>query len=241
MARNFAESSGILFVKKKQGQHSKMPEWEKLLSVQALFQSHFPESVLVGGTAAALHAEHRVSIDADYVLPQLKKQFQEILKKVEQEAGWRTKRFEPPVLILGNFQGVRTGIRQLIRKAPLETMVVKGLRIPTPAEILRIKGYLIVRRNATRDFIDFVALFDHLGVKESLQALDRLDALYPQDEAGSISQQLALQLCDPKPWDLSESDLSSYKALKKPYTDWQEVKRRAHAAGQKIILQKLEE
>lgn len=216
-----------------------LPEWEKLISAQVVFQSRFPEAVLTGGSAAALHAHHRISMDADHVLPDLKERFEEILKKVEQEAGWNTKRIEPPVLILGHFQGVRTGIRQLIRKAPLETTVIRGLRIPTEEEILRIKAYLIVRRNATRDYIDFVALFDHLGVTGSLKALDSLDALYPQEGKNSICQQLALQLADPKPWDLSQTDLSHYKALKEPYTDWKEIQRRCFSAGQKIILKKI--
>src|SRR3990167_3908241 len=149
-------------MKKSQKKHEKFPEWERLISAQEVFQSYFPESVLVGGTAAALHAGHRVSIDADYVLSDLKKRFAEILKKVEEEAGWSTKRLEPPVLILGHFQGMRTGIRQLIRAKPLKTTIIRGIRVPTVEEMLRIKGYLIVRRNATRDFIDFAALFDRL-------------------------------------------------------------------------------
>lgn len=211
-----------------------LPDWERLLSAQEIFQSRFPECVLVGGTAAALHARHRVSIDADHIVPDLKSRFAEILHEVEKESGWRTNRIEPPVLILGNFQGVRTGIRQLIRSAPLETMRVRGLKVPTPEEILRIKAYLIVRRNATRDYIDFVALWDHLGVTRAQKALQTLNALYPQDGDTTVSQQLALQLSEPKPWDLLETDLSQYKALKAPYTNWNEVKRRASAAGQKI-------
>lgn len=213
----------------------KLPAWEELLSTQALFQSHFPKSVLVGGTAAALHAGHRVSIDADHVLPDLKKRFAEILAQIEKEAGWKTSRVEPPVLILGHFQGVRTGIRQLIRKKPLETTVVQGLRVPTVAEILRVKAYLIVKRNATRDFIDFVALLDHLGLEKALKALAPLDDLYPQENEESVLKQLALQLAEPKPWDLTQTDLSHYKLLKKPYTDWNEVKRRAGAAGLRIL------
>lgn len=219
----------------------KLSDWEKLLSAQIVFQSHFPESVLVGGTAAALHAKHRESIDADYVLPDLKKRFAEILKQVETEAGWSTKRIEPPVLILGHFEGMRTGIRQLIRSKPLETTMVRGLKIPTLEEMLRIKAYLIVKRNTTRDYIDFAALFDHLGVRKSLDALKSLDFLYPQPEGSTaISQQLALQLSEPKPWDLSQTDLTHYKALQSPYTDWNELKRRAFAAGQKILVKKLE-
>ena len=226
--------------KKKSQSPKKNPEWEKLISAQAVFQSHFPESVLVGGTAAVLHAGHRVSIDADYVLSDLKKRFSEILGQVEEEAGWRTNRIEPPVLILGHFQGVRTGIRQLIRSKPLETTVVRGLRIPTLEEMLRIKAYLIVRRNTTRDFIDFVALFDHFGVERAQRALDSLDRLYPQEEGSmSISQQLVLQLAEPKPWDLVQVDLHHYKGLQEPYTNWEEVKRRVFSAGQKIALRRL--
>lgn len=222
-------------MKGKNRKGSENSEWEKLLSAQALFQTHFPECILVGGTAAALHAKHRISIDADHVLPDLKKRFLEILKKVEKEAGWSTKKIEPPVLILGHFKGIRTGIRQLIRKAPLETTTIRGLKIPTKEEMLRIKAYLIVRRNTTRDFIDFVALFDCLGVENAVRALVFFDTLYPQEGSVSITQQLALQLADPQPWDLSGTDLSDYKGLKNPYTDWKEIKHRSALAAQRIL------
>ncbi|MBF0104740.1 MAG: hypothetical protein HQM16_05375 [Deltaproteobacteria bacterium] len=220
----------------KNNKKPKLPDWEILLSAQSIFQSRFPESILVGGTAAALHANHRVSIDADHILPDLKTRFAEILNQVENEAGWKTSRIEPPVLILGNFQGVRTGIRQLIRKKPLETTVIRGLRVPTIEEILRIKGYLIVKRNSTRDYIDFIALFDHLGVKKFLQALAPMDELYPQKNNNeSVLKQLAMQLSEPKPWDLTQTELNNYKSLKKPYTDWTEIKWRASAAGLRLI------
>lgn len=222
--------------KPKKDQSGNLPEWEKLLSAQFVFQSHFPEAVLTGGTAAALHAGHRISTDGDHVLIDLKVHFLEILKKLEREAGWQTKRVEPPVLILGHFEGVRTGIRQLIRSRPLETTTIRGLKIPTLAEMLRVKAYLIVRRNATRDFIDFVALFDKLGVRESVKALTSLDDLYPQESGNSITQQLALQLAEPKPWDLAETNLSRYKGLKAPYTSWEEVRRRSLLAAQELIL-----
>src|SRR3989338_3597699 len=231
--------SGEPSMKQQKVKGKKLPDLERLISAQAVFQSRFPECVLVGGTAAALHAGHRISLDADYVLPDLKKHFTDILKKVEEEAGWRTKRLEPPVLILGHFQGVRVGIRQLIRAKPLKTTIIRGIRVPTVEEMLRIKGYLIVRRNATRDFIDFAALFDRLGVGQSLDALDSMDSLYPQNDESSVGQQLALQLADPKPWDLTQTNFKQYKALASPYTDWQEVKRRLYAAAQKIALKKL--
>jgi hypothetical protein len=221
--------------KKKKKKTKTSSEWEHLLSVQKIFQSHFPECILVGGTVAAIYVGHRVSVDADHVHPELKTRFSEILKAVEREAGWKTNRIEPPVLILGNFQGIRTGIRQLKRTQPLETKKIRGLKIPTEDEILRIKAYLIVKRNATRDYVDFVALFDHLGVTHSLKALASFDELYPQEEGISITQQLSLQLADPKPWDLSKTELSHYKNLKEPYTNWKEIKRRSLAAGRKIL------
>jgi len=101
-------------------------------------------------------------------------------------------------------------------------------------EILR-KAYLIVKRNATRDFIDFIALFDHLGVEKSLQALVNLDDFYPQENEESMLRQLAIQLAEPKPWDLTQTDLSHYKSLQKPYTDWNEIKRRGNLASIRIM------
>lgn len=38
------------------------------------------------------------------------------------------------------------------------------LRVPTPDETLRIKGYLIVRRNQVRDYLDVAALSDRYGI-----------------------------------------------------------------------------
>jgi hypothetical protein len=75
--------------------------------------------VLVGGTAAALHAGHRVSFDGDHVLADLAGRFDEVLADLESVAGWRTNRIRRPVLILGSLEGVLTGIRQLRRVRPL--------------------------------------------------------------------------------------------------------------------------
>jgi len=158
-----------------------------------------------------------------------------VLKEVEKEAGWITKRIDPPVLILGHFQGVRTGIRQLIRQAPLETTKVRGLKIPTIEEMIRIKAYLIVKRNTTRDFIDCIALSDHAGIIKTLEALSSLDKLYPQEGENSISQQLIIQLAEPKPWDLFETDLTNYRSIAKEYSDWNIIKQRAMLLAQKIL------
>src|SRR6218665_2332053 len=42
-----------------------LPDWELVLSCAARLQRILPDAVLVGGTASAIHAEHRFSRDAD--------------------------------------------------------------------------------------------------------------------------------------------------------------------------------
>jgi hypothetical protein len=141
-----------------------LPDWEQVLSAAAHLQGIVPGTVLVGGTATAWYARHRFSRDADHVLGDLRQRFDAVLADLECVAGWRTTRVQRPVLILGSLDGIETGVRQLIREQPLETLRVEyrgqALTIPTPAEILRIKGVLILKRNATRDYLDFVALID---------------------------------------------------------------------------------
>ncbi len=147
--------------------HTSLPDWEQVLSAAARLQQLLPDAVLVGGTASALHARHRFSRDADHVLPGLREHFDEILAQLESVAGWKTARVQRPVQILGSLDGIETGIRQLIREQPLETTVVnyggQAITVPTKEEILRIKSALILKRNATRDYLDFVALADQLG------------------------------------------------------------------------------
>ena len=208
--------------------NSTLPDWELVLSSAARLQLILPDAVLVGGTASAIHAQHRFSHDADHVLSDLRPRFDEVLAQLESVAGWRTARIQRPVQILGSLDGIETGIRQLIRDEPLETTVLdyKGgkLTVPTQGEILRIKGVLILKRNATRDYLDFVALGDHMGNDQMVESLRRLDQLYPQPNGESALQQLQIQLSNPLPFDLEEGMLSEYKNLDPKWHDWQKVK-----------------
>src|SRR5437763_1363242 len=116
------------------GEH--LPGWERLLAAERHLQKLVPGSILVGGTAAAIHARHRVSLDGDHVLEDLRSRFDEVLAALEAAAGWRTERIQRPVLILGELHGVLTGIRQLRRTRPLDTEEVAGLRAPALARAL---------------------------------------------------------------------------------------------------------
>lgn len=200
------------------------PEWEQVISAACHLQHILPDAVLVGGTSAALHAGHRVSLDADHVLTDLRERFDEVLAQLESVAGWQTARINRPVLILGSLDGIETGIRQLIRAAPLETEVVQTAQgtvvLPTLPEILRIKAFLILRRNATRDYLDFAALSARLGEQDACAALLSLDDLYPQPSDASARQQLIRQLSAPSPYDLDTVNLLEYKSLSAHWHDW---------------------
>jgi len=206
-----------------------LPDWEKVLFAAAYLQKILPGAVLVGGSASALHAKHRISLDADHVLADLKQRFEEVLAQLESVAGWQTARVQRPVQILGNLDGILTGVRQLIRKKPLETQVIRwrgrAITLPTPAEMLRIKAILILKRNATRDYLDFVAMYDKLGESASADALRPLDRLYPQPSKESPLQQLIVQLANPLPYDLEETRLNEYRRLVPQWHDWNVVRR----------------
>ena len=158
-------------------------DWHDLIASAARLQREVPGAVLVGGTAVALLAGHRYSTDADHVVTDLTDRYDQVRRHLESLEGWATAaRFSrPPVLILGSLDGQLAGVRQLRRPLPLETQVVEYagqvLRIPTYHELLRIKAYLILERNYTRDYVDFLALASNLkpeDLKESLSMLDRL-------------------------------------------------------------------
>jgi hypothetical protein len=203
------------------------PELNAVLQAAARLQELVPDAVLVGGTAAAFHAGHRVSLDDDHVVADLRERYDEILAALEDTVGWVTARVKRPVLILGSLDGVETGIRNLIRTRPLEVEEVKigdrSLRVPTLAEIARIKAWLCLMRNATRDYIDFAALADRLGEAEAAAVVAAMDDFY-EDQIGPggrrIATQVAKQLAEPRPFDLSEVDLATYRRLDRRWQDW---------------------
>lgn len=205
-----------------------LPDWEQVLAAAARLQRILPDAVLVGGSASAVYAAHRLSTDADHVLKDLKPRFDQILADLETVAGWKTARVKRPVLILGSLDGIETGVRQLIRDQPLETCQIdiqgEQITLPTEAEMLRIKGVLILKRNATRDYLDFVALAEHLGTEKMVEALQSFDHLYPQPNEESALQQLQIQLAQPLPYDLEDHNLTEYKRLDPRWHNWQHIR-----------------
>jgi hypothetical protein len=195
--------------------------------------------VAVGGTAAALHCQHRYSLDVDVVTPLLSSRFSEAAEQLERWDGWRTNRLNPPVLILGEHNGVDLGVRQLRRKTPLQTTRVRGLRIPTGGEMLRIKAFLLTERRATRDFIDVAALALHLGPAAATEAAALLNLVYgPRDPQTWVSA--FAEACESEPLDRALVSLAAYKGLQPPLTDWSFVASQCRELGRTLLKRELD-
>jgi hypothetical protein len=214
---------------KKDEQPGQGEAWEAVLESLCRLQSVLPDAVLVGGTASALYAGHRLSFDHDHVLPDLRERFDAVVAELEAVSGWETARIKRPVLILGSMDGVETGVRQLRRARPLETTVMRvgvhDVILPTLPEVLRIKAFLCLQRNATRDYLDLAALSAHMGIEAAGEALWSMDELYPQKSGGVwvVRTQLIMQLAAPPPYDLDSVDLAEYKGVHPPFDRWEHV------------------
>jgi hypothetical protein len=199
------------------------------LSAAAHVQRIVPDAILVGGSGAALYAQHRYSADDDHVVIDLKSRFDQVLVDLEAVSGWQTNRLTRPVQILGNLDGIETGIRNQIRVKPLETTTIETpggrITVPTLEEMLRIKAWLTISRNATRDYIDVAALADRVGTERAHLALLPMDELYPQANKQSPLQQLVRQLSEPKPYDLARDEsFAQYRFTDERWANWPHVK-----------------
>lgn len=202
-----------------------------VLRSAARLQQLVPDAVLVGGTAAAFYAGHRDSTDHDHVLADLADRFDAVLEALESDPDWILNRATPGKIILGSLGDIETGVRQMIRRRPLETQTAElpegtSLTVPTPAETLRIKAYLIVKRNQTRDFLDVAALSERFGTHWSAGVLAGIDDYYDAAPGGetAVASQLIRQLGEPRPKDhRTIGQLSAYKNLAARWHSWQSV------------------
>lgn len=208
------------------------PELRTVLESAARLQELVPDAVLVGGSAAALYAGHRDSYDHDHVTADLSERFDMVLEALESEGEWVTNRVRPGKIILGRLGDIEAGVRQMIRTRALETAEAvlpsgRTLRVPTAEETLRVKAFLIVRRNQTRDYLDVAALADRFGSQRAAEVLARIDDYYADQhgEGRGVAAQVARQLADPQPKDSSvTTELGSYRNLAPRWANWTEVR-----------------
>lgn len=125
--------------------------------------------------------------------------------------------------------GARTrGRSQYARRSPVETTHVQlptgdRLQVPTGAETLRLKSYLIMCRNSSRDYAEFADMVDALEPETAAVVLAGMDRYYccqpPRQQW--ITSQLVRRLADPNPSDLPD-------AVSEPdgRADWDDVRQR---------------
>jgi hypothetical protein len=132
----------------------------------------------VGGTAAALYAHHRVSLDVDFVTPYLRDKFDDVESALRDIPGFAIARLRRPVLILGRVGDDEIGIRQLRRREPLDAVEIDGLCLPHLPEMIRVKSFVLSDRRAVRDYVDVCALVETAGMEASVQAMLPYARLY---------------------------------------------------------------
>jgi RND superfamily putative drug exporter len=115
------------------------------------------------------------------------------------------------------------------RRSPVETTHVQlptgdRLQVPTGAEALRLKGYLIMCRNSSRDYADFADMVETVEAENAAVVLAGMDRYYccQAPRRQWIATQLVRRLADPHPSDFSDDELSEPDAK----ADWEDVRQR---------------
>jgi RND superfamily putative drug exporter len=115
------------------------------------------------------------------------------------------------------------------RRSPVETTNVQlptgdRLQIPTGAETLRLKSYLIMCRNTTRDYAEFAELVDSMETHTAAVVLASMDRYYCGEHPRKqwVATQLVRRLADPQPYDEHDTRMSGPDAE----ADWARVRER---------------
>jgi RND superfamily putative drug exporter len=115
------------------------------------------------------------------------------------------------------------------RQSPMETTNVQlptgdRLQIPTGAETLRLKSYLVMCRNTTKDFAEFAELVDSMETHSAAVVLASMDRYYCGDRSRKqwVATQLVRRLADPQPSDEHDTRMSGPEAE----AEWAKVRER---------------
>ncbi len=197
-------------------------DWEMLLSSAPRVARIVPGSIFADASGA--EAE------------EVRRRFAAALVDLERVAGWRPTPVGRMSITDGRFDVIETTIRDRARSGPLETTVEVGpwgdVEVPTIAEMLRIKAWLVISRNAARDYRDTAAVAQRLGIKSALTSLATLDELHPQSNGASVLQQLARQLSEPLPFD----EIDSSHRVQPPWNEWSYVARRCRDLAVDLLI-----
>ena len=107
------------------------------------------------------------------------------------------------------------------------------LQIPTAAEALRMKAFLVLCRNTRADFSDLAGLADAMGIDNAASVLAGIDRYYSagRPERLWLATQLVRRLAEPIPLDEADdrSDRSQTPAA------WDDVRRRCLSLSVAIL------
>lgn len=116
------------------------------------------------------------------------------------------------------------------RRSPVETTNVQlptgdRLQIPTGAETLRLKSYLVLCRNGRSDYAELADLADAMDIQNAATVLAGIDGYYRCDQPHRlwIATQLVRRLADPVPTDADDDDRWSSPAAT---AQWEDVRKR---------------
>ncbi|WP_199256334.1 MMPL family transporter [Mycolicibacterium mengxianglii] len=116
----------------------------------------------------------------------------------------------------------------LRRRCPVETTIVQlqtgdRLQIPTGAETLRLKSYLVLCRNSRRDFEELAELVNTMDPQTAAVVLTGMDRYYAghPSERQWVATQLLRRLADPHPDDADDESAGAESAA-----DWEKVRQR---------------
>jgi RND superfamily putative drug exporter len=115
------------------------------------------------------------------------------------------------------------------RSSPVETTNVQlptgdRLQVPTGAETLRLKSYLVMCRNTTRDFAEFAELVESMETHTAAVVLASMDRYYCGERSRKqwVATQLVRRLADPQPSDEHDTRMSGPEAE----AQWAKVRER---------------
>lgn len=128
---------------------------------------------------------------------------------------------------------------EVVRISPIETTNVQlptgdRLQIPTGAETLRLKGYLIVCRGRSSDYAELANLVDGIDTETAATVLQQIDQHYHSGQSRPqwISTQLVRRLADPDPTDFDDDDRWSGP---EGAAAWQKIRQRCLAVAVAIL------
>lgn len=182
-----------------------------------------------GGDGATL-ASTRAPMDTGAIRTAMTER---ITRPVHPVTLWRT-RLAVALDALGN--EADDPVPELVRNQPVETANVQlptgdRLRIPTCAETFRLKGYLLLNRNSSRDYAEFAELVETADPQTVADVLTEMDRYYcgrwsgcePPDRPW-VSTRLVRLLADPHPSDLFEAPEEG--SAPTDDRDWERVRER---------------